>query len=250
MTTIDVEATPTSPEPEGRDNPLADFNRIRDSLVTDFHDLAVVAGNNLFGGEFPDARVPRPADIDRQTEMSDSEKNLLRNILAYADNLAESRFLLGVLGRFKSGKSTVINCLAQADVSPMDTRVTTGVLNFTSWAPRDECIVIFQDGREERIDPDRKVQLAQIDGRRDVVAAADDQAVEPGGARPRRRQAQRTPAVAPHGEPVEPPGDAALAIRGRDADQRARHERPRRCRTQWRNCSNQRISAGRACWRR
>ncbi len=154
-------------------NPLEDFNRVRNRLVDDFYDLAVLAGNNLFRCNFRNDGHPTAEEIDGQRHLSESERNLLRNICAYARNLAESRFLLGVLGRFKSGKSTLLNCLAQADVSPMDTRVTTGVLNFTLWDPREECKVVYQDGREERISPERKDEFIDHQQNRDNVKRVD-----------------------------------------------------------------------------
>ncbi|MBI4613034.1 MAG: dynamin family protein [Planctomycetes bacterium] len=165
-------AQPVPAGPEGA-NPLEEFHRLRDRLVVDFQDLALVAGNNLFGCGFPEGQPITVEAIDRRTGISESEKNLLRNILAYAQNLKESRFLLGVLGRFKSGKSTLLNSLAQADVSPMDTRVTTGVLNFTSWASREECLVVYQDGREEPIEPARKDEYIDHQKNRDNVKRVD-----------------------------------------------------------------------------
>ena len=67
----------------------------------------VVAGNSLFRGNFAEESVPTLEAIDRQANVTASEKNLLRNILAYAVNLQECRFLLGVLLLTGTGKLAV-----------------------------------------------------------------------------------------------------------------------------------------------
>ncbi len=138
-------------------NTFKQFNQMREWLALQFHYLIVLVGNKVFHGQI------RPendllAEINRQYQMAEPEKNSLRQMYYYAQNLMHSRFLLGVLGRFKSGKSTILNALAGQDISPMNTRISTGVLNFTYWNEQEECKVVYDSGASISIAPEDKIQ--------------------------------------------------------------------------------------------
>lgn len=134
-----------------------DFNQSRDVLIQQFYDIISLAGNHIFHCDI-DSSFDLLQEINRQKQLSEPEKNALRHIYYYAETLKKSRFLVGVLGRFKSGKSTLLNALAGEDISPMNTRISTGVLNFTYWNDVEECKVQYDSGAEINIDPSEKIQ--------------------------------------------------------------------------------------------
>ena len=136
---------------------FAQFNETRTTLAQQFQDLIAIVGNHVFHGQIDVNAANMLEEINRQPQLLAPEKNVLKHIHFYARNLMDSRFLLGVFGRFKAGKSTILNALAGRDISPMDTRISTGVLNFTYWNKEAECVVVYDSGQEMNIDPAEKV---------------------------------------------------------------------------------------------
>lgn len=69
-------------------------------------------------------------------------------------SLEEERFDLAVFGRFKSGKSTFVNALLGEELLPMGvvplTSIVTRVVSSGEWG----AVVLYQDGRRERVDHD------------------------------------------------------------------------------------------------
>ncbi|MEK7487550.1 MAG: dynamin family protein, partial [Planctomycetota bacterium] len=114
-----------------------------------YQQLLRITANEIFDGQF---EGPISLEkIEKNTRLIEGEKNLLRNLAQYTENLKNSRFLLGVLGRFKSGKSTLLNVLAGENLSPVNVRVSTGVLVYFSKSNQTECKVAFLDGTEKII---------------------------------------------------------------------------------------------------
>lgn len=136
---------------------FAQFNRTREILAQQFYEIIGIVGNQVFQGKIDTNSINLLEEINRQTGLMDMEKNILRQLIFYANTLLHSKFLLGVLGRFKSGKSTILNALAGSDISPMDTRISTGILNFTYYSEREECLVIYDNGQELPITPEEKI---------------------------------------------------------------------------------------------
>ena len=138
------------------ENTFEQFNQNRTVLAQQFRELIGVIGNHVFHAQM-DANPPSMLEeINRQTVLHEAEKNVLRHIHFFSTNLLNSRFLLGVLGRFKAGKSTLLNALAGEDISPMNTLISTGVLNFTYWNSQEECVVMYDSGQEFAIPPSEK----------------------------------------------------------------------------------------------
>lgn len=133
------------------------FNQSRELLAQQFYEIIGIVGNQVFQGQINTDAINLLEEINRQVALMDMEKNILRQLLFYANTLLNSKFLLGVLGRFKSGKSTILNALSGADISPMDTRISTGVLNFTYFSDQEECVVVYDNGQEMPIVPEDKV---------------------------------------------------------------------------------------------
>ena len=133
------------------------FNESRQALAQQFEALIGVVGNQVFGGNIQLNNANILEEINRQSNLREIEKNVLRTIYFYAANLMSAKFILGVLGRFKAGKSTLLNALAQENISPMDTRISTGVLNFTYRSEAEECVVLYDNGQETKIDPADKI---------------------------------------------------------------------------------------------
>src|SRR4051812_34530579 len=76
-----------------------------------------------------------------------AEQSCATALRSYAEGLETGRFLVGVLGVAKAGKSTLLNALAGDDVSPIDVLVTTGVLHFVGWSEQPQCTVVSLSGR-------------------------------------------------------------------------------------------------------
>ncbi|NUM34944.1 MAG: dynamin family protein [Candidatus Brocadiae bacterium] len=130
---------------------FSQFNEAREMLAKQFYDLIGLIANHVFSGNLiPDAQNVLE-EIHKQNNMAEAEKNVLKHLYFYSSHLQSSKFLLGVLGRFKSGKSTLLNAIAGEEISPMDTRISTGVLNFTFWQEKEECKVVFDSGQEMSI---------------------------------------------------------------------------------------------------
>ncbi len=127
------------------------FNQAREVLAQQFYEMISIVGNQVFPGQIDATAINLMEEINRQENLVEPEKNVLKQLYFYANNLTTSRFLLGVLGRFKSGKSTILNALSGADISPMDTRISTGVLNFTYRSEQEECHVVYDNGQESPI---------------------------------------------------------------------------------------------------
>ncbi len=138
------------------------FNRDREALAQQFLELVEIVGNNVFNGNLKVKGKPVVEEINQQPNLLEAEKVLLRNLYYYSQNLLESRFLLGVLGRFKAGKSTLLNSLAGEYISPSDTRISTGVLNFTYKSDEEECLVVFDSGEEKQINPSQKTEYVSF----------------------------------------------------------------------------------------
>ncbi|WP_372370146.1 dynamin family protein [Candidatus Uabimicrobium sp. HlEnr_7] len=131
-----------------------EFNESRKALSSQFYGLIDLVANHVFSGNVSiQDRKNLLNQINNQKDLVEAEKNLLRNLYYYANNLQESQFLLGVFGRFKAGKSTLLNTLAGEYISPMNTRISTGVLNFTYSSDVEECTVHYDNGQKETIDP-------------------------------------------------------------------------------------------------
>ncbi|MBI3273295.1 MAG: dynamin family protein [Planctomycetes bacterium] len=134
---------------------VAEFQRVRARLLEEARAVLSLAARRLFEGRFDAATELTPAVIREEPSLGPAERNILLNLAHYVEDLEESRFLVGVVGRFKSGKSTLLNALAERDCSPVNTRVTTGVLTFTARASRMRTRVRFLDGHEEEIPPSK-----------------------------------------------------------------------------------------------
>lgn len=131
-----------------------EFNESRQALSSQFYGLIDLVANHVFSGNVNiQDKKNLLNQINSQENLVEAEKNLLRNLYFYANNLQESQFLLGVFGRFKAGKSTLLNTLAGEYISPMNTRISTGVLNFTYSSEVEECTVHYDNGTKEVIEP-------------------------------------------------------------------------------------------------
>lgn len=130
---------------------VEDWNAQRRQILEEYGKVLWLAARDLFEGKFDARGDLTVAAIEKEPTLSAAEKHLLVNLVRYMDDLRESRFTVGVLGRFKSGKSTILNALAERDCSPVNTRVTTGVLTFTARAAKARTWVRFLDGHEEDI---------------------------------------------------------------------------------------------------
>lgn len=150
------------PENKNLEDKFLQFNESRKVLSKQFHDLIEIVGNKVFHGKINISNPNIMEEINNQENLLEPEKNVLRHLHFYSSNLLNSRFLLGVLGRFKAGKSTLLNALASENISPMDTRISTGVLNFTYWNEKEECIVAYDSGQEMEIDPEDKVSYVDF----------------------------------------------------------------------------------------
>ncbi len=139
------------------DKPFAQFNQARELLAQQFEDMIVVVANQVFPGHLDGQAINLLEEISLQENLSEPEKNVLKQIYFYANTLRTSKFLLGVLGRFKSGKSTLLDGLAGVDISPINTRISTGVLNFTYRADQEKCHVAYDNGHEIPISPAEKI---------------------------------------------------------------------------------------------
>lgn len=139
-----------------QDDSFVQFNQARKTLANQFYDLIGIVGNHVFNGNVDIQKPNMLEEIKNQPNLLEPEKNVLRNLYFYSTNLLASRFLLGVVGRFKAGKSTVLNALSGENISPMDTRISTGVLNFTYRSDAEECIVIYDSGQSISISPAEK----------------------------------------------------------------------------------------------
>lgn len=130
---------------------LEKFQKLKEEITGDYQQLLKVTANEIFEGRF-EGTITLDT-IEKNKNLIEGEKNLLKNLAQYIENLKNSRFLLGVLGRFKSGKSTLLNVLAGEELSPVNVRVSTGVLVYFSKGEREECKVSFLDGTEKKIAP-------------------------------------------------------------------------------------------------
>ncbi len=139
------------------ENTFSQFNEAREMLAKQFYDLVGLIGNHVFSGNILPNSPQVLEEIHNQRGMAEAEKNVLKHLYFYSSHLQNSKFLLGVLGRFKSGKSTLLNAFAGEEISPMDTRISTGVLNFTSWQEKEECKVVFDSGQELSIPVSEKI---------------------------------------------------------------------------------------------
>lgn len=130
---------------------VEDWNAQRRQILDEYGKVLRLAAHDLFEGKFDAGSEITVAAIEKEPTLSAAEKHLLVNLVKYMEDLRESRFTVGVLGRFKSGKSTILNALAERDCSPVNTRVTTGVLTLTARAAKARTWVRFLDGHEEEI---------------------------------------------------------------------------------------------------
>ncbi len=130
---------------------VEDWNSQRRQILEEYGKVLWLAARDLFEGKFDAGAELTVAAIEKEPTLSAAEKHLLVNLVKYMDDLRESRFTVGVLGRFKSGKSTILNALAERDCSPVNTRVTTGVLTLTARAAKARTWVKYLDGHEEDI---------------------------------------------------------------------------------------------------
>lgn len=128
-----------------------DFNAQRRQILDEYTKILWLAARDLFEGKFDAGTELTVSAIEKEPTLAAAEKHLLVNLVRYMDDLRESRFTVGVLGRFKSGKSTILNALAERDCSPVNTRVTTSVLTLTARAAKARTWVRFLDGHEEDI---------------------------------------------------------------------------------------------------
>ncbi len=130
---------------------VEDWNAQRRQILDEYGKVLWLAARDLFEGKFDAGTELTVAAIEKEPTLSPAEKHLLVNLVKYMEDLRESRFTVGVLGRFKSGKSTILNALAERDCSPVNTRVTTGVLTLTARAAKARTWVKYLDGHEEDI---------------------------------------------------------------------------------------------------
>jgi hypothetical protein len=128
---------------------LSSFEALKAEVLLDFQELLKVSANEILEGHFEG--VINLETISQNERLLEAEKNMLRTIYYFLENLQESRFLLGVLGRFKSGKSTILNALAAYPLSPVDVRVTTGVLAYFAKRTPSACKVFFLNGTEKSL---------------------------------------------------------------------------------------------------
>lgn len=130
------------------DPTLEKFQVLKEEVVADYQNLLRITANDIFEGQFEG--IISADTIQQNPRLIEGEKNLLQNLCSYIHNLKDSRFLLGVLGRFKSGKSTLLNALANCELSPVNVRVSTGVLAYFSRGEKENCKITFLDGSEKR----------------------------------------------------------------------------------------------------
>ena len=62
-------------------------------------------------------------------------------------------FKLGIVGEFKSGKSSLINALAESDMALVDELETTASLNMYGYAEQASAAIIYQDGTRDEMSP-------------------------------------------------------------------------------------------------
>lgn len=135
---------------------FAAFHESREALAEQFRHLLGIVANRVFHGHLDAGASNVLEQIKQATEWGETEKSILKNIYFYTQNLRQSRFLLGVFGRFKAGKSTLLNALAGEDISPVDTCISTGVLHFLYHSVDEECLVLYDHGEEKKIAPAEK----------------------------------------------------------------------------------------------
>lgn len=133
-----------------------EFNQSRQILAKQFYDFIELVANCVFAAKLNIKNPNLMEEINQQHNLSETEKNVLRNLYFYTLHLLNSKFLVGVMGRFKAGKSTLLNAVAGEDISPIDTRISTGVLLFTYHSEAEECFVRYDSGAEVKITPEEK----------------------------------------------------------------------------------------------
>jgi ribosome biogenesis GTPase A len=67
--------------------------------------------------------------------------------------LLEERGLIdvGIVGRFKAGKSSLLNLLAKRNVLPVGVTPVTAVITRLRYGPQEQATVRYSDGRTERV---------------------------------------------------------------------------------------------------
>lgn len=67
------------------------------------------------------------------------------------ERLEEARVTVGIIGQFKRGKTSLVNCWLGEDTLPVGVLPTTGVVTRVRWGPRAHAEVRYQDGRVESV---------------------------------------------------------------------------------------------------
>lgn len=98
----------------------------------------------------PEKMLDRISEVCRDFKITslDSQIESCRSLIGRKGHID-----LGVIGRFKAGKSSLLNSLAGADVLPVGVTPVTAVITYLRFAEAGRVLVRFQDGRELEIAP-------------------------------------------------------------------------------------------------
>ena len=90
------------------------------------------------------SRLCRKLDLQKTADSLNSAK----------EKLQDSSFLVGIMGEFRRGKSTVINALLGRQIVPSDIVPTSATINYVRWGASPSAEINFKDGTVKRISVD------------------------------------------------------------------------------------------------
>jgi predicted GTPase len=104
-----------------------------------------MAGNVMLRKDRPERLLERLVEIGDRFRL----QSLAPQIQACRQGLREDGVIdVAVLGRFKAGKSSFLNCLAGRDVLPVGAVPVTSVITVLGFGEREQARVRFEDGGE------------------------------------------------------------------------------------------------------